>query len=630
MNKLYKYLGAVLMMSAVTLTSCSPEDFAKLNEANIPLASEMADAVDIQVNQETNEVTFNLNSKGYMPYWYFKGQKQTPYSTINGFKRIYTVAGDYSVDVRIMNANGISDGMITKSFTINNTIFDFDKYEKYLAGDSAKEWYIARNIEGYLGYGAPDTDGLGWWSAKPNEQAALGIYDDVVTFTADKSYTYNPGEGGTMYVNKDCTHFEEFRGDAAADFMVQVNEQVASWTLEVSGADLFLVFPQHTQFPYIANDSFWENPRMKVLSMNSKKMELLYDNGSIAWHYILTTEKEEVFNGFKYDSEFNLWKNASFDTPAFYYAPGWSQIGDPEFTQEGATYTLNFPTATYEQWQAQVLMGTNIATSSSKQYDFSVILNSSTAHQNVTVKLTEASDDNVFYFTEKVSLKAGEDYILYKSAMQGIDMNKVKLVMDFGGNAENTIITFSNVVFKDHANDDGTKLPEEQPEVDNIQWNEDAPSNLWKTATIETGTFYADANWTPYPETPALEASEFDYTIELPSATVQQWQAQILFHTNIQVVENNLYDFRCALTSNNDLRNVTVKLVQTDEGGNDNSGNFFFIKNIDLNADETFVLKMPAAVAPCNMNAVTLVLDFGGNPENTEIVLSKVIVQNHK
>lgn len=31
----------------------------------------------------------------------------------------------------------------------------------------------------------------------------VGMYDDILTFAMDKTYTMDPGAGGTIYVNKD-------------------------------------------------------------------------------------------------------------------------------------------------------------------------------------------------------------------------------------------------------------------------------------------------------------------------------------------------------------------------------------------------------------------------------------------
>ena len=45
------------------------------------------------------------------------------------------------------------------------------------------------------------------------------------------------------------------------------------------------------------------------------------------------------------DSEDNLWYGTTFTT-TYYYAPGWSQIADPELKIEGTEYSISFSEAT--------------------------------------------------------------------------------------------------------------------------------------------------------------------------------------------------------------------------------------------------------------------------------------------
>ena len=69
---------------------------------------------------------------------------------------------------------------------------------------------IAKDESGHLGCGSSGSDGLEWWSAQPGDKADFGVYDDIMNFSIDEKYTYNPGEGGTVFVNKDCTIFLEY------------------------------------------------------------------------------------------------------------------------------------------------------------------------------------------------------------------------------------------------------------------------------------------------------------------------------------------------------------------------------------------------------------------------------------
>ena len=78
------------------------------------------------------------------------------------------------------------------------------------------------------------------------------------------------------------------------------------------------------------------------------------------------------------------------------------------------------------------------------------------------VKLVDSSDDNIFYFAETIALTANEPVCFWKSDMAGLDIANLKFVFDFGGNAENTEIMVESIVLKDHTNDDGTIVPEEE------------------------------------------------------------------------------------------------------------------------------------------------------------------------
>lgn len=622
MKKIYSYFGSLLLMAGLAFTACSPDEFAHPSEAGILQMSEVEQALDITVDQTTNQVTFKLNQKGCYPVWIFDGKT---YSTVNGLQKVYTIAGDYSVEVKVGNANGVSDGSVTRSFHIDNTIFDFSKYEKFLTGGESKNWYVASTEAGHLGCGPSGTDGLEWWSAAPDDKADWGVYDDVVTFSGNYSYTYNPGDGSTMYVNKDCSIYPEYNTNDGNDFMAVVGEQSTTWSLDVEGTDLYLVLPANTQFPYIPNDAFWANPRLKIQSMNAKKMELVYDEGTIAWHYILTTEREEVFNGFKYNSEFNLWKDAVKETPTFYYAPGWSQIADPEYTGDGNTYTLTLPAATTDPWQAQMHIVTDIALSSAVSYDYSVIITPTTDVTAATVKLTDTTSDSNFLFEERISLKAYEDNIIWFSELPGIDAAAVKMVFDFAGNGENCEVTIKNIVLKDHANDDGTVLPSEEPEVPgaDVNWaDETSAENLWSAVAANTPTFwFADEGWAQIAD-PEYSYADGVHTIVMPTATAAQWQGQVTFaNTGIATSADKNYDFRVILKSDNDIAGVTVKLTK-----NDDDNTFYFADRVDLAADEEYVF-VKADMAGMDIDNLKLVLDFGGNPANTTVKIYGIILQ---
>jgi len=134
----------------------------------------------------------------------------------------------------------------------------------------------------------------------------------------------------------------------------------------------------------------------------------------------------------------------------YYYAPGWAQIQNPVMTQNGNSYTVALPSATYEQWQAQVTFNTDLSSSAAKTYDFYCILNSNTDHPGVTIKLRKTGDDTAYYFADRQQLIANADYVYKWPSMSGKDAANLSLLFDFGGNAANTEVTIRDIIFQEH------------------------------------------------------------------------------------------------------------------------------------------------------------------------------------
>lgn len=616
MKKINYILGAFAAV-AMSLASCSPEEFDSVDENGLPLAKDAK--VTAIVDQTINQVTFKLEGNGVYPIW-FLTDGASPYSTQNGLKKIFSNAGDYEMEYRVGNRNGFSQGIGKVTFHIDNSLVDMTKYTTLLSG---KTWRIAKDVQGHIGCGEPGTDGLGWYSAAPNEKEASGLYDDELTFTTDGSYTYSPGADGLVFVNTGCTVMPGNPGDGN-DFDAAAEQQTATYTIEGRGNDVYLVLPAQTLFPYVSCDNQYNKPEFRIESITGSELVLVYDDGSIAWHYILTSKADEpTFDGFDPDSEFNMFKGCTF-TNSFYYAPGWGQIADPTITADGNSYTVSLPTATNETWQAQVMFHTDMTTAATSNYDFSCKLMSTTDHNNVTVKLTKESDDNTYFFEETIKLKAYEEYVFYKSDMPGIDMDAVKIVFDFGGNAENTEVTISDIVLKDHANDDGTVVPSE--DEDKTVYIYDSENNLWKVNVDDTDayttSFYYAPGWTQIAD-PGFSKDGGNYTITLPVATTDQWQAQVKILTNIAAEAETPYDFSCTMMSDKELKGATVKL--TDSSSDDN---YMVLERVDLAPYEEYVVKVPASVMlEGAADALSLIFDFGGCQENTKVVVNNIILQ---
>lgn len=640
-TKINKSLAIIsYCLLAACFTACSPDDFKGADPNGLPTVNGID--YQISVDQETNQMIAKYTPEpGTYPIWILDG---TSYSTLQevGYKN--SEAGSHTIELRLGNRNGISQTGIKKEYTFNESKIDYTNDFRRI---TEKEWRIDYSEVAHLACGPAGTAGTGWWSAQPSEKKDFGVYDDRLTFTAESrkggTFTYNAGEDGLTYVNTGTTKW----GHQDADWDATIGNQTASWSFEVydwEDADgnvtkqTFIQLAPNTAFPYISSDAQYENPRFRIESLTAKKMVLVYDapDRGIAWRFVFTSEEEEKgFTGFDPNSEFNMWKNVDYNM-FFWYAPGWAQIADPGFEANGNDYTVTLPEATTEQWQAQMAFKTtNISTSAAHNYDFSCILNSDKDLNGVTVKLVMDGDDNVFYFADRIDLKAGEDYIFWKSDMPGIDMERVNLFFDFGGCQAGTTVNISNIVLKDHANDDGTVLPvvPDEPAVEWVDVN--SADNLgagFNTAGLMT-FWWADAGWQQIAD-PGFSYANGVYTVTANDGTASEWQAQCsITGVPLHIEKGQAYDVRVTVTTNMELGRATVKVNKDPDVTND--PNTLCYKGDFALEDGENVLQFIGVVAKNGAEEIEFdqgkfILDFGGCPAGFEAKISNIIIQKHK
>ncbi len=647
MNKIYNkvtsgVLFSLLACTALLFTACSPEEFEGADPNGLPTVSGVD--FNISVDQETNQMVATYTPQpGTYPVWILDG---TSYSTLQevGYKN--SEAGTHTIELRLGNRNGISQTGIKKEYTFNETKIDYSNDFRRIAN---KEWRIDHKEVAHMACGPAGTAGTGWWSAQPDEKKDFGVYDDRIIFSADNlkggAFTYNAGVDGLTYVNTGTTKWGSHGEDW--DAVIVDGEQVSSWSFEVydwEDADgnvtkqTYIQLAPNTAFPYISSDEQYENPRFRIESLTAKKMVLIYEpkNRSIAWRLIFTSDPEEKgFFGFDANSDFNMWKNVDYNM-FFWYAPGWNQIADPTFEAGNNDYTVFLPEATTDQWQAQMAFKTtNISTSADKNYDFSCILTSDKDLNGVTVKLVMDGDDNVFYFADRIDLKAGESYIFWKSDMPGIDMERVNLFFDFGGCQAGTTVNIFNIVLKDHANDDGTVLPV-IPDEPTVEWVDvNSPDNLgagFNTAGT-MGFWWADGGWQQIAD-PGFSFANGVYTITANDATSAEWQAQCsITGVPLHIEKGQGYDVRVTITTNMDLARATVKVNKDPDVTND-PNTLCYNGKFALEDGEN-VLQFVNVVAKNGEDIIEfdqgkMIFDFGGCPAGFEAKISNIIIQKHK
>ena len=262
---------------------------------------------------------------------------------------------------------------------------------------------------------------------------------------------------------------------------------------------------------------------------------------------------------------------------------------------------------------SQFSVNTDIKTDAANEYDFKCNI---TADKDVqaTVKLFQTGNNDLYYFSDAVNLKAGETYVYDKQhvKMEGIDMTAVTLLIDFGGNPADLTVDVTDILFKIN---DG-----EEPVV--VEPLEDNACNLYRAATVTPKFFYAPG-WAQLPD-PEVKAEAGVYTYTLESATYEPWQAQAFFISDIETNDVNNYDFSVTITSSENV-NGTLKLYQRVEEGGSNDV-FLFNEQVTLKAEKPFVYRNDA-MKGINMQNITLLFDCGGNPANTTIYIANPVLR---
>ena len=356
--------------------------------------------------------------------------------------------------------------------------------------------------------------------------------------------------------------------------------------------------------------------------------------GTITKTFHIDKTQMNGFGGFVYDSEFNLWTKAERHINSFFYAPGWAQIADPACSFDGDTFTLSLPEATTEQWQAQMHVGTDISLPQGELYDGSVIVTASQDISNITMKIHPDGDDDdshSFFCNQKISVSAGEPAAFFFSGLEAaVDMNNLVYTFDFGGNPAGIEIIIENIVLKKHSDDDGTVLPEIPTEQEPVWVALDSADNLF-SAFSYTPSFYYAPGWAQIADPGFTDNGDGTYTITLPEAAPERWQAQVALNTDIVIPDPTVeYDFMCRMESNTDIPAVMFKLVQTDEGDTKHDGNFFFADEQAIMAGPTKFWRTKGTPAEgAAMQAVSLFFDFGTCPAGTEVTVSDIILQVH-
>ena len=633
---LVKVLPFYLFTLLPLFTACSPETFDGPNQGGIPSISNVD--INMNVDQTVNQATFTVANMPAQTYAIWKVNGNV-YSTLNPMDWANNKAGTYDVELRLGNRNGFSQGSITKQFTFENSQIDLTPYFNRIS----RTWRINYAEQGHMGCGEPGSDGSNWWSAAPGDKADWGVYDDRITFTADGGYTYDPGEGGTVYVNTGCSVFSDYNTNDGTDFMANVDAQETTYGFDVDGDKIVLKLPAQTLFPYISSDAQFANPVFTVVKLTNSEMVLLYEGDGITWRFMLTSKEDDApkaFKGYKFDSDGNMLKNAGYEISRYYaHGDGWEGYNAEDITytsESNQKFVVTLPYESNQRWQAQFQLQNlvGVSTQAGTNYDFSIKLKANQDLNSATVKLTDATDDTNFYFDEVIPLEAETEYLLVKSNMEGRDIATLHLVFDFGGCQPGTVVEITDMVLKDHAFDDGAGQPDEngggqgggEEKLQPFDFND--AGNMLKSATWEIFRYYAHGDgWEGYNAEDITYTTESNqkFVVTLPYESNQRWQAQFQLQNlgGVATQAGKTYDFSIKLKANQDLNSATVKFTDAAD-----DTNFYFDEVIPLEGDTEYAL-VKSGMEGKDIAQFHLVFDFGGCQAGTVVEITDMVLKEH-
>lgn len=638
MKTTLKYIA--LSMSAALMAACSP-DYITPDQAKLPQAADFD--VQVEVNQETNYVTFNMNNNGIVPVWIVgatdpidnaNGSKVTGKNyayTGNGLLLRFRDEGKHTVEVKAYNAHGISVGSQMVEFTLNNTYrdpFDPAPYIKALSDGSTKTWEWNHTVAGHFGCGPFGGTGTEWWSAGAEEKKDWSLYDDKITFGADGSYIYDPGDG-QLYVNANSGIKSEYA--TGEDYLVPWEKTTATYSVESNWNDagveeIYITLPKGTPMSYVADQTELDDPRYLVLESKPADMKKclklvanLKTSGNpdgIAWHYEFVKEGSaggdvtdplygKTSKTWVLDSEANGHIGCGPDQAN---AAGWWAAGpnekagfglyDDEITfYADGKYVFN-PGADGKIYINKDVTAIGPGTTQSEDYDIDWTVQESTYTLNGDV-LTFPEGVVIGYVANNESV-TNPTYVITENTE-----DKLVIVANFSG------ISWQYIY-------------KPKPDVFDV----DGPGNFWKSASVSMTYWYSPSDWSGglNPETETLENNGLKVVIP-EGIGGNEWQGQTVFHTDIPMSASKTYDFCVTVEADQDIPAMTFKLAWE---GNDNDHAAFYVNDFTVEASEPATFKMESVVPDVDYDKVVLFVDLGRCTAGTTVTLTKICMQEHK
>ena len=655
MKKIWQYIAIAAL--AVSAAACTPE-YPEPRQADLPQASALD--VTITVDQETNYATFVMNNKGVVPVWIFGDQKidgkaSKRYSyTENGVTLRFRDAGEYTVEVKAYNANGLSQGSLVKTFTMNNTYrdpFDPSPYIKAVSNSASQDWVWNSTENAHFGCG-PVGNPLGWWQCEANGKKGF-LYDDVMTFDSEGNYTFNPGDG-QAYANKGSEYKSEYK-TADEDYLFATEEKTSKYTFENSWNDagieeIYLVLASGSELSYVPHKSIVDEPRYQVMETKTsemkKKIKLMAtvntpDNpDGISWYYEFVpfgSNPDAADPLFGFESKTWVLDNESAGYmgcgPDMGNSGGWWSAGPHEKDSFGLiddeiTFFANGKYVfdpgengmVYCNWESGWRPDGYYSGDGSTDYDAPAERMESTY-----VMGSDAQGDYI-------ELPAGVLYGYIPKPQVLSEVNRL-YIKELNDNKLFVVANFEGISWQFiYRPKDGQVDPQPGPDpvqpLDPTNYDVNGETNLWKAANLDVELWYADGGWGQIGNPEYEITAGNGITVTIPEGIGgSEWQGQTKLKSHIASSADKEYDFSVTLLADEDMT-VTIKLTNDPEGEGDPYA-FFYDGQVKLTAGEPLVYRRSHLKQNESGDNVMLIFDFGRSPVGSTVQASEILFQEH-
>ena len=605
--------------------------------------------VQIPAYESTYTIENNWNEAGIEEIWLAlpaqKNLSYIPNQTVYDNPRfLITELSTKEVKMSAMNA---PNGEVTISWFYNFVTAGASPAEILAGTDgNGKVWVLDSEAKGHLGCGESLENPAGWWSAGANEKAGTGLYDDEITFFPDGKYVYSSGADGKMYINWGVTAIGPNPG---AEPDIDIEWPLTESTYVFDGETITLA--AETPMVYVPSDHVWQNPVFHVAELTETTLRVVADNPGCYWQMIFKARDVKApagptINGTELPAEFSVAQNevltlGNLTTADFWVDPDFFEVSGEGLKFKAVDGDYHFSYDKNAKWIKVVPMSGG----SKATYDNGKALwiigdggGKPTVDQLIGWNTGDAPlpcariSENTYQITLAMKAEGGSVKVFGQSDW-GVEWTKDK----YGSVTDNGFFHIPNDDGNIHTVDGATPGYYTFTFVDNdgildmtvekvkqtIFDPADATWNKWLSMTVEEMMYYYAPGWAQI-DNPTMEENGNSYTVTLPVATTDRWQAQVAFRTDMSSSADKTYDFSCKLLSNQDHPSITIKLVQT---GDD--GNFYFEDMHKVTADEEYVYKV-AGMPGKDMEKISLFFDFGGNAEGTTVKISDILFQEHR